>query len=224
MAASTVAVIGAGGAFASTVDTTITWTVAAPAIAEGDSGFPDTAPLDLSTVFGAQPVFFSKVLSAEVFDVDDTSGPHGGDDSLDDDDPIWTYVGEDSDFINDFEVYFDDDVQITIGESDDPYDDDDQRDLADGVYMNDDIRFVSRSSGGVDANLGDPGFGIFWAEDSETVLLAYADQNASADSDFNDLWVTVNQSDVNVVPLPAAGWMLLAGLGGMAALRRRQKA
>lgn len=28
---------------------------------------------------------------------------------------------------------------------------------------------------------------------------------------------------VTPVPLPAAGWMLLAGLGGMAALRRRQK-
>jgi hypothetical protein len=30
-------------------------------------------------------------------------------------------------------------------------------------------------------------------------------------------------SNVAPVPLPAAGWMLLAGLGGMAALRRRQK-
>jgi hypothetical protein len=29
---------------------------------------------------------------------------------------------------------------------------------------------------------------------------------------------------VNVVPLPAAGWMLLAGLGGLAAMKRRRKA
>jgi hypothetical protein len=31
-------------------------------------------------------------------------------------------------------------------------------------------------------------------------------------------------SDPSVIPLPAAGWMLLAGIGGLAALRRRQKA
>lgn len=30
--------------------------------------------------------------------------------------------------------------------------------------------------------------------------------------------------DLNEIPLPAAGWMLIAGIGGMAALRRRKKA
>lgn len=34
----------------------------------------------------------------------------------------------------------------------------------------------------------------------------------------------VSSVDVAPVPLPAAGWMLLAGVGGMIALRRRQKA
>jgi hypothetical protein len=35
---------------------------------------------------------------------------------------------------------------------------------------------------------------------------------------------TFDGAGVNVVPLPAAGWMLLAGIGGLAALRRRQTA
>lgn len=34
--------------------------------------------------------------------------------------------------------------------------------------------------------------------------------------------VTGDAAQVGVIPLPAAGWLLLAGLGGMAALRRRQ--
>jgi hypothetical protein len=32
------------------------------------------------------------------------------------------------------------------------------------------------------------------------------------------------QAKVNVVPLPAAGWMLLAGIGGLVAMKRRRKA
>jgi hypothetical protein len=33
----------------------------------------------------------------------------------------------------------------------------------------------------------------------------------------------VSPNDVSAVPLPAAGWMLLAGLGAVAAMRRRAK-
>jgi len=33
----------------------------------------------------------------------------------------------------------------------------------------------------------------------------------------------ISRVEVNSVPLPAAGWMLLAGVGGMAAMRRRAK-
>ena len=32
-----------------------------------------------------------------------------------------------------------------------------------------------------------------------------------------------NYGKLNIVPLPAAGWMLLAGVGGLAAAKRRRK-
>ncbi|MEM6371462.1 MAG: VPLPA-CTERM sorting domain-containing protein [Pseudomonadota bacterium] len=38
------------------------------------------------------------------------------------------------------------------------------------------------------------------------------------------LVVGATVGDPNVIPLPATGWLLLAGFGGMAALRRRKKA
>ena len=31
-------------------------------------------------------------------------------------------------------------------------------------------------------------------------------------------------STPNVIPLPAAGWLLIAGLGGLAAVKRRKRA
>lgn len=34
---------------------------------------------------------------------------------------------------------------------------------------------------------------------------------------------TIDGATVSAVPLPAAGWMLIAGVGGLAAMRRRQK-
>ncbi|WP_420876405.1 VPLPA-CTERM sorting domain-containing protein [Roseovarius tolerans] len=31
-------------------------------------------------------------------------------------------------------------------------------------------------------------------------------------------------ANISAVPLPAAGWLMIAGIGGLAALRRRRKA
>jgi len=42
--------------------------------------------------------------------------------------------------------------------------------------------------------------------------------------DFNENDVALKSFEVSPVPLPAAGWMLLAGLGGIAAMKRRKKA
>lgn len=42
-------------------------------------------------------------------------------------------------------------------------------------------------------------------------------------SPFGNDQFTVAEVKVSSVPLPAAGWMLLAGLGGLAAMRRRNK-
>ncbi len=48
----------------------------------------------------------------------------------------------------------------------------------------------------------------------------FFDDIASGDRDFDDLAMRV---DVAPVPLPAAGWMMIAGLGGIAAMRRKKK-
>jgi len=54
------------------------------------------------------------------------------------------------------------------------------------------------------------------AADGQSAFL-YFDDIAGGDRDFDDLVVKVN-----IVPVPAAGFLLLGGLGGLAALRRRR--
>lgn len=55
--------------------------------------------------------------------------------------------------------------------------------------------------------------------------IAFFNSGAGDFFGFDDMIVGDRQQIINPpgVPLPAAGWMLLAGLGGLGALRRRQK-
>ena len=56
------------------------------------------------------------------------------------------------------------------------------------------------------------------ASDGQSAFL-YFDDIAGGDRDFDDLVVKVS---ISAVPVPAAGFLLLAGLGGLAALKRRR--
>jgi len=61
----------------------------------------------------------------------------------------------------------------------------------------------------------------------QSVLLFFDDGGAANDDNHDDLIVRldiVGDGRVNVVPLPAAGFLLMGALGGLAALRRRKTA
>ncbi len=83
-------------------------------------------------------------------------------------------------------------------------------------------------NGGVAANVSfTPGYtsDLFaLAADSSTsrTCLSWFCWNSTTESQFKLRSVTVVTADPSVVPLPAAGWGLLVGLGALAAVRRRK--
>lgn len=56
---------------------------------------------------------------------------------------------------------------------------------------------------------------------SDAYLLAWEDLPDGGDKDFNDMGVVV--SGIAPVPLPAAAWLMISGLAGVAAVARRRR-
>lgn len=71
------------------------------------------------------------------------------------------------------------------------------------------------------ANPASRNFAIGYHKLSDTSYYVFFDDIAQGDRDFDDIGMRI---DVSTVPLPAAGWMLLAGVGGLFAAKRRKKA
>ncbi|MEM1235327.1 MAG: VPLPA-CTERM sorting domain-containing protein [Pseudomonadota bacterium] len=65
--------------------------------------------------------------------------------------------------------------------------------------------------------------GRFAVESAGLVRLAFSANGGSFYNGCGNCGALIDNVSISAVPLPAAGWMLLAGFGGLVAMRRRSK-
>lgn len=152
-------------------------------------------------------------------------------------DLTFTYLGHEAGFVNQFlfadELLFQN--HTAFGQSGSTIGDSVTRTVAGGGFL--DFAFTTNGGGGAPGVLANDGevtgrdvniaySALFNADTSVIVLFG----DGTGNSDNDDLAVRIDVAGLTspdgaaVVPLPAAAWMLLAGLGGLAAVARSKKA